>query len=112
MAHRDMVSALALKYDIDNPLRDDQLRVEAVEFLDEAGERLDLIEGTPQNRASRLWVQDKALEIDITFPMTDQIREDVRKYFAERWDGDWSITYRKMMFWLATAPFVRAHFSR
>lgn len=110
MAHKDNVDALAAKHGLPNPIPHERLKVKRVEFQDTFRETLAIIDGTPMNCASRLWVQDMANDLGHSFSLSLIVRDDLREFFAERWDGDWTLEHRPMMYWFNEAHYVVAHY--
>ena len=100
MTHLDNVQALCDKHGLPNPIPPERLWAQRVEFLDSGCSALAIIDGTPMNCASRLLLQELSEKYGNPIIVTEAVRQELKSYFGERWDGDWSPDRRPMMHWL------------
>ncbi len=94
MAYRDNVSALAAKFGISNDtgLREEDLKIAELRFIDDQGNVLTTIQATPMNKGGRLFFQALGtitLEDEdrmASLHVNERLRSEAARHFAELWE--------------------------
>lgn len=90
MGYRDNVAAMAARLGLENPLREEDIRIKRLTFFDVIPSGDDIvIDATDMNRAGRLFIQDACSGGGIratTVEFSDEFVERAKAHFAELWD--------------------------
>jgi hypothetical protein len=90
MAYPDTVAALAEQLGLDNPVREEDLQIEALVFDGvEPGERMVTIKATDLNRGGRLFMQYLATRSGTRLEeleLSDKLKQEAAEFFAPIWN--------------------------